>query len=669
MKRRNALQLIGSSAAFLTLPSYLLSREVNPASLGSKNLFFTKEDIPRIKKNSKTPLLKNNFNEILNVNLKEYESFIQENANTNDLVRTFARMQEILRRQSLVYLITGDKQRAKLVLDLIKVFINMPKWDYFQAGNETFGLQRAPGATIYLLFAREVLGDLIDKKLEKELLSNVADKGCLPCYVALWGMENKETVKNWHFDSEYLANYDIQMDRWPIILDETNLKAVPVGGLGLGALALLGIDDRSDYWLDMAVHSAKEWLQLLSKDGGYFEGISYADYSFRNLFLFFDAHQRIKGDVDWIDMANFYGFTEYLACLQIGRQLDADRPDIVNFSDARNSFFPISACWVANNGKDSMAQYAAENFSGLFDFHDYLLYHPGQKSTPPPEKLKNKRFDLDWIVCRTGWKENDNFLAFKSGMPANHEHADRNSFIFKAYGERLLTDQFGAAYDWRDAGWLLRLTEAHNTILIDGKGHHYVDGSEGTCSSYAEAKIHRYVDRGDFVWWNSEATQAYQIVNYDVKKVMRSVLFAKPDVVVVFDQMEKKKSPSKLSARFFPDNRDEKAELEIAGNNFSISRPKAKLYAKSFSDSEIMIKKDKLDLPVEKGVFPFIEVATENEKMFQLITVLVARSKEKKNEKPEIKISPLENSWKIEVDNLKIMLENSGELPDFSWEV
>jgi len=164
MKRRNALQLIGSSAAFLTIPSYLRSKELHPETTNSKHLFFSKKDIPRIRENSKSPLFKNNFQEILNVDLKEYETFIRENANTKDLVRAFARMQEILRRQSLVYLVTQDKQRGKLVLDLIKAFLNMPKWDYFQAGTETFGLQRAPGATIYLLFAREALGDLIYKK-------------------------------------------------------------------------------------------------------------------------------------------------------------------------------------------------------------------------------------------------------------------------------------------------------------------------------------------------------------------------------------------------------------------------------------------------------------------------------------------------------------------------
>ena len=83
MNRRNALQLIGSSAAFLTLPSYLLSNQTQK-SKESTHLFFSKKDIPRIKQNSKTPLLKNNFQEILNVDLKEYESFVHENANTND---------------------------------------------------------------------------------------------------------------------------------------------------------------------------------------------------------------------------------------------------------------------------------------------------------------------------------------------------------------------------------------------------------------------------------------------------------------------------------------------------------------------------------------------------------------------------------------------------------
>ena len=33
----------------------------------------------------------------------------------------------------------------------------------------------------------------------------------------------------------------------------------------------------------------------------------------------------------------------------------------------------------------------------------------------------------DWVVSRTGWEAADTVVAFRSGGPANHEHADRNA--------------------------------------------------------------------------------------------------------------------------------------------------------------------------------------------------------------------------------------------------
>ncbi len=663
MKRREVLRLLGSSALLATVPPFLNPNRVFAAQRSeSGNFFFSPADIPRIQENRNTDLLEDHFQTMLRANLKEDKQFIKRAAGTKDLVREFARMQEILRREALVYLITGDKKRGDFALDIMRTIIKMPKWDYFLTGNETFGLQRAPGAVIYLLFTREALGDLIDQKLGKELLGQIAEKGCLPCYRALWGMEHKETVKNWHFDPEYMANYEINMERWPVILDETNLKAIPVTGLGLGALALEGIEPEAKEWLDMAVNSAKEYLQLFSPDGSYFEGMGYADYSLRNLILFMDAHQRIKGDVDWFDLANFYGLSEYLVCMQLGR--DGNKPDVVNFSDARSTVHPITALWSADRGHDPLAQYAAQHYSSLFDFHDYLWYYPEQEAVPPSVSLKNKRFDLDIIVARTGWEKNDSMLAFKSGTPANHEHADRNSFIFKTFDERLLTDPFGAAYDWRQKTWLLRLTEAHNAVLIDGKGHQYNDGREGTNASLAEAKILRYVDRGDFIWWNSEATQAYHLVNEDVRFVMRSVLFIKPDVILVFDQLEKGDKPSRFSARFFPDNRDGKAKIQVHNNRFRIARPKANLFGKSLANVAVKAKKSKLDLPEKNGVFPFAEIIAAPGKQIQMVTVLKAQRIEDSG-LPVIDIKKGEKEWAVTVNKLNVTIEVSGKLPEF----
>ena len=52
-----------------------------------------------------------------------------------------------------------------------------------------------------------------------------------------------------------------------------------------------------------------------------------------------------------------------------------------------------------------------------------------------------------------------------------------------------------------------------------------------------------------------------------------------------------------------------------------------------------------------------------------MVTVIVARPEEKKDKKPAIKISKRDNNWHIEVDNLHLTIKNSGNLPEFSWNV
>ena len=206
----------------------------------------------------------------------------------------------------------------------------------------------------------------------------------------------------------------------------------------------------------------------------------------------------MEDTVDWSAEAPFEKIARFILVMQAGRQPEG-MPDIVNFSDAARSVYPCVPAWIAEHTGSELAQYAAEYAAEPGHYLDFIWYEPERPATPPPDRLKNVRLDLDWIVCRSGWRAEDAVLAFRSGGPANHEHADRNSFLYKAFGERLLTDPFGAAYDPEQPGWLLRLTEAHNAVLIDGAGHGYHDGAEGTNESEATARILRYEDHGDRV--------------------------------------------------------------------------------------------------------------------------------------------------------------------------
>ncbi|MCK5571953.1 MAG: heparinase II/III family protein, partial [Bacteroidetes bacterium] len=455
----------------------------------TRRLFFDPEDIRHIQTNANSPLLQATFQEWASYSDTESREILQKPLETGDLIRdlgiTFRRMEHL----SLVYLVTEEKSKLDLIKRGIEVALELPKWDYFLDGDSEMGVMRASQGVGSMLFVLEVLEDKLTKPLVDDIYEAVADKGTEPCNVAIWGMDNPDKVKGWHADEKHSWRYYFDMSRWPQIFSGNNLRAVPTMGLGLGALALEGRDDRAGEWLDRAVQSAQTYLAIHEPDGSYDEGLSYVNYACMTLFGFLEAYDRLKGDVNWLEYANFKGINNYIAAMQAGRQYKEDVPDIVNFSDARGPTTVAVNSWLARHTEDPLAQYNAEHFSHCSYYADFLWYSPDLPSAPPSSSLKNVRLDLDWIVSRSGWGDEDAVLAFRSGKPANHEHADRNSFIYKAYGERLLTDQFGASYEYTQPHWLLRQTEAHNAALVDGKGHQYVDGSEGTNAGKAVAEI------------------------------------------------------------------------------------------------------------------------------------------------------------------------------------
>jgi hypothetical protein len=320
------------------------------------------------------------------------------------------------------------------------------------------------------------------------------------------------------------------------------------------------------------------------------------------------------------DLLNFPGTMRYALQMQLPSKNYPD--DVVNFSDAAASTDLSVGFWVAREYEDGVAQYTSERFGAKRNLFAVIWCDPSVKAKDPPKSLNDARFENDWIVSRSGWGLDDTVVAMRSGGPSNHEHADRNSVIVKAYGERLLHDPYGAAYPYTEKHWLLRLTEAHTAVLVDGKGHQYHDGHEGTNPSNAEAHIVQYEPGERITIVTSDATAAYKLVNPDIKKIQRTVVFVKPDVVLFIDEFEKEETPSTFQARFQAFNAEGKAVLEIGqeGNSFQIKRPFSALSAMIEGDGGFHVTKAILDVPAEKGIFPYIEVASAPSRRCVLLT-------------------------------------------------
>ena len=621
MTRRDLLRLTGSSLLYSSLAP-LASIAGMPEKGGSGHIFFSEDDLPMIRANTRTPLLAPLYKEWSSHPPSLIVEAMDKFEASGEIIRDFMAVLRELARSTMVQLVEPSKEREKSLINTLERLVIAPHWDYFRdGGTEVIGIQRASFATVRLLFAREVLGDAISENLDRKLIKAIANKGCLPCFRTVYDMENPDTVIGWDFDEKHAGFYDITMERWPMILGANNLRAAPTGALGLGALALMGKDPRADKWLAMAVESTKRFLKLFTPDGSYFEGLSYLSYSLRTTLPFMHAHRKLVGDVDWLGLVNFDGMLDYVMTMQMGKNDDGS-PDIVNFSDARKSVFPGSLSLIGEWTGNSLAGYAAKEAGHAEWIYDFLWYRPEAPASPPRKELLNMRNDLNWIICRSGWKADDSVIAFKSGGPANHEHADRNHITYKAHGERLLNDHFGASYDRRNPGWKMRLPRAHNTVLIDGVGHPYIEGLEGTNDSQAYANILDYSDHGKHVWWTSDASPAYILNNYHVNQVLRSVIYAKPGVIVVMDQIRLRYRPQVVDARFFPDNADGKADLSVDGNRFTLIRPKAKLHGLVASSTSAMPRLARLEVPSETGDFPCVEVHSPEALTHRILTVL-----------------------------------------------
>ncbi|MBD5777889.1 heparinase II/III family protein [Pelagicoccus sp. NFK12] len=672
MNRRDALKVGGIALAGASLPPFPVWGGLNRGK-ESGRIFFEKEDIPRIRRNARTALLGSKYEEWASKGPQSVVDAWKKFEASGNIVYDLRDFWAAFERCSVVYIVEPTEEGRDALLFGFERVVALPKWDYLMDGEEDIGLMRAAMAVSRLLFAREALGDAFGDELNEGFLSVLAEKGAIPCERTILGMNQPESVAGWRYDPEHPFINEYSLENWPYFLGRTNLRGTSTMGLGLAALALRGRDSRCDQWMDTAVDSTYQVLSEFSPNGSYLEGLSYGAYALRLVLQFCEAHYRLMGDIDWAKAANWSGIIDDVAVMQAGKKSDGT-PDVVNFSDASASIHPCVGSWIRERAGNEAAQHATENFAAPGYFLDFLWYRPGRSSEPPRDELKNYRTDLDWVICRSGWGAEDAVLAFRSGNPANHEHADRNSFLFKAFGERLLNDPFGAAYDRRDPKWTLRMTKAHNAILIGGRGHQYHEGEEGVNAGKAEAKILSFTDKGDHVWWTSDATHAYQLANDNVRKVLRTMVFLKPTVVVVLDQVQLAESAESIEARYFPDNRDGLAEVSRKGGNFELKRPGAILYGAFAANTPLSVTGRTLDFredlvegvsleePNELGDYPFVSAKSAPARRHELLTVLVAEQSGSGN-RPELKARKSGSLWRFEANGMTGILDTRGDVP------
>ncbi|MDP2884414.1 MAG: heparinase II/III family protein [Ignavibacteria bacterium] len=624
--RRRFLNTAALTAAGVALSPWKAIAGYTPTpaqGAAQRGMLFDKADIPRIRETLKLPRFAAYWRSVVDADLEADKKFLRTEVRLNNHAVDFLRVRQILERTSFAYTISGDKRHLEVALMAIGKMLEYKKWDYFLEGGEfTMGLQRAPEATIAMSFALEWLNDDLSGDLKKEMEKQIGEKGAPACYRTLYGMKYPDRVRGWKFDPESDYPYPVDMKRWPLILNSTNLKVIPICGLGVGACLLYDKHPQAKQWLNLAISSAKAFAPMFGTDGCYDEGVSYWGYTALHITMFLEIMYRTLG-IDERGLMNFPGTVRY--GLQMSMPTIGKPDDCVNFGDASVVGDVSVAAWVAHRNRDPIAQYVTTSVSEIKTHYGPIWYDPSIVVKTPGPELYDVRFANDIVVSRTGWDTDSSVVALRSGGPANHEHADRNSVIFKAYGERLLHDPLKAAYPYTLPHWVLRLTEAHTAVLINGKGHQYHDGHEGTNASWAEASVIQYKPSPHTLVVTSDATEAYRLVNPDVSLVRRTVVFLKPDILLLFDRVKLVSAKSKVQLRFQVYNGDGKGETETMQTGFLIKRPQATLQGTIIASTPFAMKSGVHTTPKEVGVYPYLEAEAGESLDHQIMTVCTAQ--------------------------------------------
>ncbi|MBT5532112.1 DUF4962 domain-containing protein [Candidatus Poribacteria bacterium] len=306
--------------------------------------------------------------------------------------------------------------------------------------------------------------------------------------------------------------------------------------LGEIAVAFHGEVEGADDWLWFAMNVFYNAYPVWSDDdGGWHEGLGYWR-SYVGRFLWWADIMRSAMDVDaykkpFFSQAGFYpmylqapgatrgGFGDLTAHLKSDGNVDLMR---IFAAQAQN---PYWQWYVDAHGKEFVGD----------DYTDFIRGALPAVAAKPPDDLPDSRVfwgtGLAMLHSDVTNAKNDVFIEFKSSPFGSHSHGydAQNSFVLSAYGEPVFIrtgrrDSYGSDHhkNWQ---WQ---TKSVNSVLVNNEG-------QGPRSQSAQGRILGFYTSKEFDYVAGEAGDAY---GGKLDRFTRRILFLKPDVVIILDDLE-----------------------------------------------------------------------------------------------------------------------------------
>ncbi|GAB5558755.1 MAG: hypothetical protein SynsKO_04020 [Synoicihabitans sp.] len=617
-----------------------------------RGVMFDRDELPRIQKSLQHPTFASYWRSLQEADLTADRRFLTVEVDTMNRVRDLARVANIAFRSAFVHVIEPNEQQRTIAELAVATALKFNRWDWIlEDGVHTVGVMRGPMVGVLLSCALDWLGEEVDPNLRDGVMQRLGEEIGPASYRAVHGELGATPMPKWTMDLESTGLTVVDVSQWPKILADTNLQIIATSGLLISASMLPDHPDATK-WRKLAERSLREFIAKQPADGSFDEGSAYWGFTYNYFCLCLEFLRRFHG-IDERGIADFPAMARYF--LRSTMPTHETPRDTLSIGDCSNSGSVIALAWIGREFRDSTAQ--------------HLLTRPGMATLEPtlcwgaiwfdPTVPTNFAADmnLDYTlapglaVSRTGWTDRDALLCLRSGEPCNHEHADRNSLLFAAFGERLLNDPIRASYDPKAPGWLLRQTEAHTALLIGGRGHIYHHGEEGTNASLAHA--HLIAHQVDLNGMNatSDATEAYRLAGHPVTRVVRTAVYLKPDLLVVYDAVDLERAEP-IEIRFQAFNRDGKGGVEADEKSIRIRRPLAGLKVVATGAQPVSLHAGQLDLPPDMPVYPYGAVKSSAATNHRVLSICTAH---------RAAVAPTDVSWHHENGSWLITGKRDGK--------
>lgn len=579
-------------------------------SVPAPTLLFDASELPRIKRTLARPEFAPFWASSCAADLADDLKFLTNEIKLNEPVKDLGRAANILTRCSFVHLLSGDEKQlpvARLALDRILAY---KRWDWvIEDGTQSVGVMRNGMTATAVVLALDCLGEHIDAEQRAAVDRFIGEIAAPAAQLAVFGMTHHDQVKGWTMDPDMTGYHPVDVSKWPVILDRINLRIIATSGLASAAAYLKGRHPDAETWAEEAQASLRLFASREQPDATFPEGIAYWGFTYSNFCLCLELLRRNCGQDDR-GVLDFPAMARYVQGSTVPTH--DDFTDCINVSDASTMPGGEALAWIGRHFRDTTSNYllslpgtvrdAATSFWAAI-WHDETV--PARRAADTP---LDRIITPGVITSRSGWEVSDSVISLRSGEPENHEHADRNSLIFFSNGERLITDPLKASYNPPESRWQLRLLPAHSAVLIDGQGHVYHHGEEGTNASTARAILQDYRTGRDWMIAVSDAADAYQRANLPAQQVQRTVIYLKPEVLIILDRVTLSE-PRSVQARFQVFNDDGKGQVDTCEHGFKVTRPHASLHASVATLQTRAIKIGNLPIEDEEEKYPFAEVS------------------------------------------------------------